>query len=253
MPEIKALHPDAARLKSARQLAIKPISLRPGCLVLDRDMRLPLSRVLRTKPVAKPSSQLGPDRFQGWAFNGKGNARPKMANTCDICQDRGLALGDGPKVVRDLFRVLPRQPVKHRQMRSKEVSLRREMRLSQEVKCLEIGSGNPGGEDQRMTRLQLNSALVFREARDCIEASPWRRKGLPPFCCQSSCCVCLSQAHHAKFTKDNVTKHRVTAAEPEKRGGALSCFSTCNLHPVSAGVLGLVECHVSFPVGFCKV
>ena len=165
MPEIKALHPDAAPLKSARQLAIKPISLRPGCLVLDRDMRLPLSRVLRTKPVEKPSSQLGPDRFQGWAFNGKGNARPKMANTCYICQDRSLALGDGAKVVRDLFRVLPRQPVKHGQMRSKEVSLRREMRLSQEVKCLEIGFGNPGGEDQRMTRLQLNSAL-------CLSGSP---------------------------------------------------------------------------------
>ncbi len=122
-------------------------------------MRLPPSHVLRTKPVEKLSSQLGPDRFQSWAFNGKGNARPKMANTCDICQDRSLTLGDGPKVVRDLFRVLSRQPVKHGQMRSKEVSLRREMRLSQEVKCLEIGFGNPGGEDQRMTRLQLDSAL----------------------------------------------------------------------------------------------
>lgn len=175
--------------------------------------------------MVETSFQLVAHDGQREAFYGKGDAGSKMTNTGDICYDGALMLANALQVAYDLFKVLSRKPVKHGQVRAQEVALRGEMRLAEIVKHLKIGLGNPSGEDQGMACLQLRSALprleqgIVRERNRSPRLTPPRR----PF------------------------------AVDARSNGCASRSTKCDLHPVPAGVLGLVECHVSFPVGFGDV
>lgn len=79
------------------------------------------------------------------ACNGQGHPGAKMRNAADIGNNHLDTLQVGMKLLDDPRMVLPRQPMKHRQVSMEEVSVRWKMRFAQAIERLKVRVCDAGG------------------------------------------------------------------------------------------------------------
>lgn len=117
-------------------------------------MRLPPLHVLATQPWHESGSKLCVKLLKCKAFDPECDTRAEMANTGYLRSDLATLGGSRLQFSDDPPEVFTRQPMKHRQVSPKEVSIRRKMRLSKAIEGFKVCLRDPGGEDEWFAGLQ---------------------------------------------------------------------------------------------------